>query len=101
MPFDRQPQLKGAFQFVRSVVFIIGLNNLRSQKAVEKIGGVRVANRTTENGRESAAYVIARPGRLPPRAADGVSDRMAGSCPAGAVSRVSRPSRCGTAGSRR
>jgi RimJ/RimL family protein N-acetyltransferase len=53
--------LQHAFQFVRSVVFIIGLNNLRSQKAVEKIGGVRVANRTTENGRESAAYVIARP----------------------------------------
>jgi len=43
------------------VVFIIGLNNLRSQKAVEKIGGVRVAIRTTENGRESAAYVITRP----------------------------------------
>ncbi|HEY0413996.1 MAG TPA: GNAT family N-acetyltransferase [Allosphingosinicella sp.] len=30
-----------AFRFVESVVFVVGPDNLRSQRAVEKIGGVR------------------------------------------------------------
>src|SRR5262245_8755224 len=33
--------LQHAFQFVRSVVFLIGPHNVRSQRAVEKIGAVR------------------------------------------------------------
>src|SRR3989449_4508612 len=33
--------LDHAFQFVDSVVFVVGSTNFRSQKAVEKIGGVR------------------------------------------------------------
>ncbi|SRR5579871_84911 len=37
----KQLMLDHAFQFVKSVFFIIGSNNLRSQKAVEKIGAVR------------------------------------------------------------
>ena len=34
-----------AFQFVDSVVFVVGAGNLRSQRAVEKIGGVRIGRR--------------------------------------------------------
>jgi N-acetyltransferase len=37
--------LRHAFQFVTSVIFVIGPNNLRSQKAVEKIGGIRAGSR--------------------------------------------------------
>ena len=40
--------LRHAFQFVNSVIFIIGVRNLRSQKAIEKIGGVRVGSRLTK-----------------------------------------------------
>ncbi len=34
--------LDHAFKFVESVVFVIGPTNVRSQKAVEKIGGVMI-----------------------------------------------------------
>ena len=37
--------LDHAFRFVERVVFVIGVTNFRSQKAVEKIGGVRVGRR--------------------------------------------------------
>src|SRR4029079_4838552 len=37
--------LDHAFKFVERVVFIIGVTNFRSQKAIEKIGGVRVGRR--------------------------------------------------------
>jgi len=37
--------LDHAFKFVESVVFLIGPDNLRSQKAVEKVGGVRIGMR--------------------------------------------------------
>ena len=36
-----------AFQFVDSVVFVVGSTNFRSQRAVEKIGGVRTGLRET------------------------------------------------------
>ena len=36
----KQLMLRHTFQFVESVVFVIGPENLRSRKAVEKIGGV-------------------------------------------------------------
>ena len=44
--------LDHAFQFVRRVVFIVGENNLRSQKAVEKIGGklLRTIERPDRHG---------------------------------------------------
>ena len=38
----KQLMLRHAFRFVNSVVFLVGPQNLRSQKALEKIGGVRV-----------------------------------------------------------
>jgi len=37
--------LRHAFQFVKSVILLIGPQNLRSQKAVEKIAAVLVGSR--------------------------------------------------------
>ena len=52
--------LRHAFRFVDSVVFLVGPNNLRSQRAVEKIGGVRVGTRRDASGRDSVAFQITR-----------------------------------------
>jgi len=41
----KQLMLDHAFRFVESVVFVIGETNFRSQKAVEKIGGVPAGRR--------------------------------------------------------
>ena len=51
--------LDHAFRFVNRVIFLIGVGNLRSQKAVEKIGASRVGTRTA-NGRDSYVYEILR-----------------------------------------
>jgi N-acetyltransferase len=56
----KQLMLRHAFQSVNSVIFIIGTRNLRSQKAIEKIGGVRVASRVDKNGRDNFVYQIAK-----------------------------------------
>jgi RimJ/RimL family protein N-acetyltransferase len=53
--------LQHAFQFVNRVVFLIGPKNVRSQKAIEKIGGVRNGMRTDGNGKESVVYQIKGP----------------------------------------
>ena len=37
----KQLMLNHAFKFVESVVLLVGENNIRSQKATEKIGGIR------------------------------------------------------------
>jgi len=50
--------LRHAFQFVNAVVFLVGPENLRSQKALEKIGGVRVGLRRDGSGRDSLVYRI-------------------------------------------
>jgi RimJ/RimL family protein N-acetyltransferase len=50
--------LEHAFRFVDRVVFLIGLQNFRSQRAIEKIGGVRVGSRPDAGGRESLVYEI-------------------------------------------
>ena len=50
--------LHHAFRFVDRVVFLIGPQNLRSQRAVEKIGAVRVGSRPDASGRESLVYQI-------------------------------------------
>jgi RimJ/RimL family protein N-acetyltransferase len=47
-----------AFRFVDSVIFRIGPLNFRSQRAVEKIGGVRVGSGTDGTGRECVVYRI-------------------------------------------
>jgi len=56
----KQLMLRHAFQFVNSVNFIIGARNLRSQKAIEKIGGIRVGSRIDKNGRDNFVYQIAK-----------------------------------------
>jgi Acetyltransferases, including N-acetylases of ribosomal proteins len=53
--------LRHAFQFVRHVVFVVGQENLRSQKAMEKIGGVRVQPRVDKFGRENVVFQIDGP----------------------------------------
>ncbi|HVS37619.1 MAG TPA: GNAT family N-acetyltransferase [Gemmataceae bacterium] len=47
-----------AFQFVRNVIFLIGPHNIRSQRAVEKIGAIRSGWRRDATGRESLIYRI-------------------------------------------
>jgi N-acetyltransferase len=53
--------LRHAFQFVKRVVFLVGPHNLRSQSAVEKIGGARVGARLDASGRESVVFEITAP----------------------------------------
>jgi N-acetyltransferase len=53
--------LEHAFRFVRSVVFLVGPQNMRSQRAVEKIGAVRAGSRLDAAGRESYVYRITAP----------------------------------------
>jgi RimJ/RimL family protein N-acetyltransferase len=48
--------LRHAFGFVNSVVFAVGSHNLRSQRAVEKIGAVRAGTRLDGSGRESLVF---------------------------------------------
>jgi RimJ/RimL family protein N-acetyltransferase len=50
--------LAHAFQFVRRVIFLIGPYNMRSQRAVEKIGAIRVGSRPDGSGVESYLYEI-------------------------------------------
>jgi RimJ/RimL family protein N-acetyltransferase len=54
----KQLMLRHAFQFVTSVIFLVGPQNFRSQRAVEKIGGVRAGTRLDGSGRESFVYRI-------------------------------------------
>ena len=49
-----------AFQFVRTVIFLVGPRNYRSQRAMEKIGALRAGSRVDPNGRESLIYRIDR-----------------------------------------
>ena len=54
----KELMLQHAFRFVSSVVFLVGPQNLRSQRALEKIGGVRVGSRPDAEGRDSYVYQI-------------------------------------------
>ncbi len=51
--------LRHAFRFVESVIFLIGPQNLRSQRAIEKIGGVREGE-VFDEGRSHVVYRITR-----------------------------------------
>jgi len=57
----KQLMLRHAFRFVTSVIFLVGPQNLRSQKALEKIGAVRVGTGPNERGHESVLYRITAP----------------------------------------
>ncbi len=52
--------LAHAFRFVDNVIFFIGSTNIRSQRALEKIGGVRIGTKCDPNNRESVIYRITR-----------------------------------------
>jgi N-acetyltransferase len=54
----KQLMLRHAFQFVSRVIFLVGPGNLRSQRAVEKIGAVRAGSRRDAGGRESYLYEL-------------------------------------------
>ncbi|HYL55661.1 MAG TPA: GNAT family N-acetyltransferase [Gemmatimonadales bacterium] len=54
----KELMLRHAFRFVDRVIFLVGVQNYRSQRAVEKIGGVRVGLRPDAYGRESVVYQI-------------------------------------------
>src|ERR1043166_5318866 len=50
--------LEHAFKFVDRVVFLVGVQNRRSQRALEKIGASRVGPRLDAYGRDSFLYEI-------------------------------------------
>ena len=52
--------LQHAFTFADRVVFLIGPQNRRSRRAVEKIGGVQIADRVDPTGRTVVVYQITR-----------------------------------------
>jgi N-acetyltransferase len=56
--------LDHAFRFVDRVVLYAGARNLRSQRAIGKIGGVRAGTRVDDpaTGKESYRFVVTRPG---------------------------------------
>ena len=61
----KQLMLAHAFKFVASVVFYVGQDNIRSQKAMERIGGIRngLVKKPDSMGRPSlnVKYVIKKP----------------------------------------
>lgn len=62
----KQLMLDHAFQFVESMVFYVGENNVRSQKGTEKIGGIKggLVEKTDGRGRTAlnVKYVIRKRG---------------------------------------
>src|ERR1700758_4946349 len=52
--------LRHAFRFVDTVGFLGGPTNWRSQRAMEKIGGVRAGGRRDDTGRESVVFRITK-----------------------------------------
>ena len=54
----KQLMLRHAFRFVKKVVFLVGPQNLRSQRALEKIGAVRTGSRLDASGLDSLVYQI-------------------------------------------
>jgi len=54
----KELMLRHAFRFVKNVVFLIGPRNLRSQRAVEKIGALRAGSRRDPTGKENFVYRI-------------------------------------------
>jgi RimJ/RimL family protein N-acetyltransferase len=53
--------LRHAFRFVTSVVFLVGSKNLRSQRAMEKIGAIRDGMRPDARGGESIVFRMRAP----------------------------------------
>jgi RimJ/RimL family protein N-acetyltransferase len=56
--------LQHAFRFVDRVIFLVGIQNIRSQRAVERIGAVRAGSRLAD-GVESVVYEITAAALIP------------------------------------
>lgn len=56
----KQLMLRHAFRFARRVVFRVGPQNVRSQRAVEKLGAIRESASVDVDGREHWHYVLCR-----------------------------------------
>lgn len=56
----KQLMLAHAFKFVANVIFVVGEKNIRSQRAIERIGARRVGTRKDAKGRSSFIYRISR-----------------------------------------
>jgi RimJ/RimL family protein N-acetyltransferase len=54
----KQLMLQHAFRFVRNVVLFVSPTNLRSQRAVEKIGGVHVGSEPDAEGQDRYVYRV-------------------------------------------
>jgi RimJ/RimL family protein N-acetyltransferase len=54
----KQLMLRHAFRFVRNVVLFVSPTNLRSQRAVEKIGGVHAGSEPDAEGQDRYVYRI-------------------------------------------
>jgi RimJ/RimL family protein N-acetyltransferase len=54
----KELMLRHAFTFVEHVIFLIGPENYRSQRAVEKIGAIPAGTRIDSYGRERLAFEI-------------------------------------------
>ena len=54
----KQLMLRHAFRFVDRVIFLVGPQNVRSQKAIERVGGVRAGARPDASGQISFVYEI-------------------------------------------
>jgi len=52
--------LEHAFGSVETVIFLVGRDNLRSRRAVEKLGARRAGTRLDGSGRESLSYELRR-----------------------------------------
>lgn len=57
--------LEHAFRFVERVVFVVGPENARSRRAVEKIGGRQIESRVDAKGNEKVVYEITRAAYVP------------------------------------
>ncbi len=56
--------LQHAFQFVDSVLLVIGETNIRSQKAAEKIGAVQIGTRSDETLGTSCVFELTKSSQL-------------------------------------
>jgi hypothetical protein len=50
--------LTHAARFVDKVLFVVGSNNRRSQRAVEKLGGLQSGSRHHVDGREDVIFTL-------------------------------------------
>jgi RimJ/RimL family protein N-acetyltransferase len=61
----KQLMLRHAFRFVDTVLFFVGPQNVRSQKALERIGDIRIAPRPDRHDGNSFVFAITRASTMP------------------------------------